>query len=232
VDSAGKYFCCRITSSLFYIVISLTHHSDNAGFCFVCMISLQTTVAGPPAEFCPAFVPETVVPSSVPSSAVSDVPSDSPSTGEKCICQPFGITFTLDFSIDCTERSIFTGDPGISEVGCLTSPMGVDLTPISVETVTIVEVDQNLDVIKMVNFTETLSSGDSINYESFAASNDFASGGIVPRAVTVILNGLNAAGDNITNSFVIVYTNDCNVYPALVDGDQIGWTTLVSVFAT
>lgn len=177
---------------------------------------LQTELVGPPVEFCPA-ASESIVPSSVPSLA--------PVTADTCICQPNQISFVLDFALTCDDRTILTGDPGIKEAECLIFPDGVDPIPVSVESVHIFETDQDLNLINQLNINETLSSGGTIVYNSFASINSPEE--IIPTGITVQLNGINANGESITNSFVILYTNECDVYPVLTNGDQIGWTKLV-----
>jgi hypothetical protein len=171
-------------------------------------------VVGPPAEFCPAAA-NSIVPSSVPST----VPSLAPASADICVCQPDQITFVLDFTLNCDDRTILTGNPGIKDAACLIFPDGVDPIPVSLESVLIYETDLDFNLINMVNYTESFSSGDMITYKN--------SGGLIPTGITVALKGINKDGEKVTNSFAILYTNQCDVYPVLVDGDQIGWTKLV-----
>jgi hypothetical protein len=186
----------------------------------------QTTVTAPPAEFCPAYIPpESDVPSSIPSS--------SPTRGDLCNCQPGTLTLTIDFDLTCEDRTILTGDPGIEEAQCLLSsrsdPMLTDPVPVSIESVQIFELDASFDIVKTTNITESFESGDTITYESFAVTdtNALLSGQVI-RGFQVTLNGFNAAGDDLSISSVILYTNECDVYPVLMDGSTIGWISLVS----
>lgn len=183
-------------------------------------------MVAPPAAFCPA-APDSIVPSTVPSS----IPSLAPVTSDKCLCQPNQISFVLDFGLECDESSIRTGDPGIEEVECqVASPnrTSFDPTPVTLDSVFIWEVDQNLNLINLVNFTDSFSSGDTITYDSFVTTDEFIGGGIIPKGLSVRLNGVNGDGEEVSNFFVILYTNECTIYPVLEDGEQIGWTKLVS----
>ena len=184
-------------------------------------------MTGPPAEFCPAFTPpESDVPSSFPSSAPSI---------DLCACQPGALTFTFDYALTCEDRTIVTGAPGIDETECIVSSRG-DLTvsdpvPVSIESIVIFELDasNDLNILSVTNMTGPFASGDEIKYESFAVSNtDEVVAGQIPRVLQVTLQGFNAAGDDLTQSYVIVYTNECSVYPVLTAGSTIGWTSLVS----
>jgi hypothetical protein len=184
-------------------------------------------VIAPPVDFCPAVVlPESNVP--------SNVPSLSPSASEKCNCQPGVVTFTFDFTLQCSDRNILTGDPGIEEAECLMfGESGMEPTdpfPVSIEQVSIVEVAQNLDTIKSTDINGTFLSGDTLTYETFAVTDTaLVLNGQVPHGMIITLNGFNAGGEAITNSYVILFTNECGVYPVLSAGSTIGWTTLVSL---
>jgi hypothetical protein len=171
-------------------------------------------VVGPPEAFCPA-VSDSIVPSTVPSS----IPSLAPVSTDICVCQPNSITFVLDFALTCDDRTILTGNPGIEEAVCLIFPDGVDPVPVFLESVLIYETDLERNLINLVNYTKTFSSGDMITYDSL--------GGLISTGITLALNGVNADGEKVFNNFAILYTNECDVYPVLVDGDQIGWTKLV-----
>lgn len=182
-------------------------------------------MTGPPAEFCPAFSPPE-----------SDVPSLAPVSGDVCNCQPGTLTLTIDYDMTCENSTIVTGDPGIKEARCLifsqSDLMVTDPVPVSVDSVVIFELDANLDIVNTTTFNSSFASGDTVVYESFAVTNtDEVAAGRVPRALQVNVNGFNAAGDDLTNSYVILYTNECDIYPVLNAGSTIGWTSLVSCFA-
>lgn len=182
-------------------------------------------MTGPPAEFCPAYTPESDVPSSFPSSA--------PTLDEYCNCQPGTLTLTIDYELTCEGRTIMTGDPGIDEAECLVfsqaDPMVSDPLPVTVTSVYIVEFDVNLDTLKFTNITDTFESGDTLSYETFAVTDtDAVSAGQIASGIQVTLFGFNAAGDDLANAFVILYTNQCDIYPVLTSGSTIGWTSVVS----
>lgn len=146
-----------------------------------------------------------------------------------CACQPAEITFTLDFDLSCGDSNVLTGDPGINETLCVVFPPNSDEVPVSVSNISISEVDANFDVIKMVNYSDTFSTGDNITYISYIETNaESVENGTIPYALQVSIIGGNEAGDILTNSYAIVYTNDCSIYPVLDAGSQIGWTAIVS----
>jgi hypothetical protein len=146
-----------------------------------------------------------------------------------CACQPGEITFTLNFALTCDDSNVVTGDPGINETLCVIFPTNDDTVPVSVMNISMSEVNRKFDLLKMVNYIGTYSTGDNITYTSFVVSNATSvANGNIPYAFQVTITGENAAGDFITNSYAIVYTNDCSVYPVLDVGSQIGWTEVVS----
>jgi hypothetical protein len=123
-----------------------------------------------------------------------------------------------------------TGNSGVDQAECLTLGASnvTDIIPVTVESVIITELDSNLDVLKTTPATGSFMSGDIIFYESFAVSNTtVVSNGTIPRVLSISVNGINAAGEAITNSNIIFYTNECNVYPVLSPGSTIGFITVV-----
>jgi hypothetical protein len=53
--------------------------------------------------------------------------------------------------------------------------------------------------------------------------------GVFPGGLQLNINGRNALGEFITNVWVIVFNNECGIFPVISEGDQIGWTKFVSV---
>jgi hypothetical protein len=145
-----------------------------------------------------------------------------------CVCQPGEITFTLNFDLRCRDSNVLTGDHGINETLCVEFPPINDTVPVSVSNISMSEVNSNFDVLKMVNYSDTFSTGDNITYISYAVTNtESVENGTIPYAFQVTITGENEAGISLTNSYAIVYTNDCSIYPVLEVGSQIGWTAVV-----
>lgn len=149
-----------------------------------------------------------------------------------CVCQPGEIQFTLDFAMGCENRTILPGLPGIEEALCVVTRTGggtmFDMVPISASAITVNELDINLNPIKTVNYTGTYLSGDIFTYEAFSVSDtDLVANGTIPNGLQVSITGLNADNEEIINNFVVLFTNDCTIYPVLDTDSTIGWTALV-----
>ncbi len=149
-----------------------------------------------------------------------------------CVCQPGEIQFTLDFALGCENRTIMSGMPGIEEERCVVTESGgltvFDGVPVSVSSVTVTEVDFNLNVLRMVNYTDAFLSGDTISYVGFSVSDtDAVANGTIPNGLQVAITGSNADNEVIINNFVILFTNNCTIYPVLDTDSNIGWVSLV-----
>ncbi len=151
---------------------------------------------------------------------------------EICACSPRTYEFTLDFSLTCPPVNITLGD-GVEATSCLVSPFGapnvVDLVPVSVEGIDILELGQNLRVVAQTDVDGDLFDGDTFVYTSVVA--DPESIEIVhevPRALQLNIVGVNADGDRIINVFIVTFTNTCGNYPIFQEGQSAGWTRFVS----
>ena len=45
----------------------------------------------------------------------------------------------------------------------------------------------------------------------------------------LFLFGINAQGDVLVNGVFVVFTNECDVFPVITAGDQLGWLSVVDV---
>jgi hypothetical protein len=145
-----------------------------------------------------------------------------------CVCQPGEIEFTLNFALGCANGTIVSGLPGIQEAVCVVTPTAADDVPISVSFITVSEIDIDFNPLKMENYTGTFLSGYTFTYSAFAATNsDVVMNGTLPNALQVAITGLNANNEEIINNLVIVFTNDCTIYPVLDVDSTIGWVSLV-----
>lgn len=153
------------------------------------------------------------------------------SEGDFCACQPSSYTITLDFGLECDDSDITTGLPGIEGAACLLrTTTGVageipeDPFPLSVISIEITELDQVNEPINQVNYTEIFLDGGSIVFDSVTLTDS----AVLPRTFQAILVGANAAGEELVNTIVILFTQSCTDYPVLTDGMQIGWLVFVS----
>lgn len=147
-----------------------------------------------------------------------------------CACQPDTVTFDLSFSLDCDDSNV--EGPGINQTACLVETRGDEDTenpfPTVVSEVQILELDQNLQVVGQSFFTDTYFDGDSITYTSIVKTAPETIDEVtLPRGFQVSITGLNAEEETLVNTWVIIYTNDCGIFPLLEVGEQIGWSVIV-----
>jgi hypothetical protein len=148
-----------------------------------------------------------------------------------CACQPSVYTFTLDFSATCEDANI--EGPGIFDKDCTVSGVGrenvTDKVPVQVSSIQILELDQNLQVITQTPVVGTFLDGETFTYTSIIATeSDNLNTSMVPRGFQMVLTGVNSLDEFIRNTWIIVYENDCGIFPILFEGQQNGWTIFVS----
>ncbi len=157
--------------------------------------------------------------------------SGSAKAQELCSCSPSTYTFTLDFSLTCPPVSV-TRNPAITATFCQISPLGdanetiTDLVPVEVESLGILELGQEFEVLSQHNITGPLISGDTFDYTSLIDADGYD--GAPVRVIQLNIFATNALGESIVNFFAISFTNTCDEYPALIEGDSAGWTKFVS----
>jgi hypothetical protein len=150
-----------------------------------------------------------------------------------CACQPATIEFTLDFALFCPPVNITAGD-AVAATSCSVNPFGdpsvTDLVPVSVQSIDILELNQNLQILVQENIAGSFKDGDSFSYVSIAAlPGEITDPDNIPRAIQINLIGVNQLDEPIINIFIITFTNDCGVYPVLYDGQSAGWVRFVSI---
>jgi hypothetical protein len=153
-----------------------------------------------------------------------------------CACSPSTYEFTLDFSLTCPPVNITRGD-AIAATTCLVSPFGdpevTDLIPVSVQTIDILELNQNLDIIVQENIAGSFGDGDTFVYTSISALPDQITSPLdIPRAIQLNIVGVNQFDEPIINVYLITFTNDCGFSPVLFEGQSAGWTVFVSTHAS
>lgn len=142
------------------------------------------------------------------------------------------MTFKLFFNMICPGNIDSTVRPGINDTDCFAGNLNADnddntdYVPVTITKIQILELDRNQGILKELNIVEQFVDGQEFNYTSIAVSNpenDVAVGGL-----QMTLDGRNANDDQIVNNWIILFTNECGVFPLLELGDQIGWTEFVS----
>lgn len=153
------------------------------------------------------------------------------SAQEICACSPSGYTFTLDFSLSCPPVNV-TRNGGISATFCQVSPFGdefhniTDLVPAEVMYVDVLELGQAFEVLSQQNITGSFMDGDQFDYTSIVEEEDNLE---IPKVIQLNIFAQNAAGEAIVNFFAISYSNACDEYPSLVEGESAGWTHFTSL---
>ena len=161
-----------------------------------------------------------------------------------CICSPSTYEFTLDFTLTCPPptNNVATGiDNGsIEETSCfITQEIAgtiTDFTPVEVDTIEILELDQ--EFVQIGSSTEyggptnpPFLNGDTISYTTKSATTmPVTIDEEIPKAIQLLMRGRNVLNQPIQNVYLITFSNDCNAYPTLDIGESIGWTVFVSIF--
>jgi hypothetical protein len=143
-----------------------------------------------------------------------------------CACQPLAFELVLDFSSRCGDSDFNDESPGIEEYICSVEPPDKeDLSPVKASLITIAEVDENYQVLYQYDYPGDFEQGDSFSFNSSIA------GGmsVIPRGLTVTVIGEGPNGTEIINLWAMLFSDDCDDYPIIQDGNKAGWTTFVSI---
>lgn len=152
-----------------------------------------------------------------------------------CLCQPSTYELTLNFNGTCMDQTVMMPNDtmAVAEVACVVQngvPPLVDPIPVSVSNILISELDQQQQIVRQENNTRTFANGDVVAYESILSLTNpgMFDNVTTPSGLLIMITGVNEGGVVIENTFVILFSNLCNVYPVLEAGDQIGWIIFVS----
>jgi hypothetical protein len=152
-----------------------------------------------------------------------------------CGCQPQTYNFTLDFGLTCDDSNV--AGPGINETACLTEIRGQDvvpdedLVPVTVQTIQIFELDQNLIVFSQTVRSGNFVNGSNFNYTSIISTvTDLEDVESLPRGLQLVMTGVNRKEQPTTQTWIITYFNDCGIFPILDEGEREGWTIFVSYY--
>lgn len=152
-----------------------------------------------------------------------------------CACQPSVYTFKFNFTAICNIQTILR--PGIRGADCFAREFTIgqpvnDTVPVQVNTVTVLELDRQLRVIAQTPYRDDFRDGETFVYTSIAGTPEgvsMLSPDRWPGGIQLDIVGINQNEEPITNVWIILFDNDCGIYPVLQVGDVIGWTILVSV---
>jgi hypothetical protein len=152
---------------------------------------------------------------------------------DDCACSPSTYEFVFDFNLFCPPVNITLTD-AVEETSCSVGPFdnqdATNLIPVSVQSIDILELGQDLRVLVQETLEGNFVNGDSFRYESISnVQGEITSPVEIPRAIQLNIVGVNVNDESIINVFIVTFTNDCGTYPVLVDGQSIGWTFFVSI---
>jgi hypothetical protein len=153
-----------------------------------------------------------------------------------CACQPDFYEFTLNFTLTCDDTDITSELPGINDTTCRVSPVSsqnvTDEVPVVVTSVQILELGPppKYPILFETTFPLQLSDGGKFNYTSVAAKpEDITTEDKVPSGLQLSIIGRNQDEEEILNYWLIVYDNDCGIWPLLEEGQKIGWTVFTGL---
>jgi hypothetical protein len=115
-------------------------------------------------------------------------------------------------------------------VGPFGDPEVKDLIPVSVQSIDILELNQNLNIIVQENIAGSFGDGDTFRYNSISSiPGQIVDPVDIPRAIQLNIIGVNQFDEPIINVYLISMTNDCQAFPVLMEGQSAGWTRFVSI---
>jgi hypothetical protein len=163
------------------------------------------------------------------------LPASSQTVGvDICACQPATYEFVLDFDLTCANDTILGPSPGINVTACrVTTDRNLnvtDLKPVVVTEIKILELNQALDIIATTPYEGEYFDGDVFQYTSVIATENITRPEDVPRALQMTITGRNAIEQDLVNFWLIIFDNNCGIYPVVLDGENIGWTIFVRNF--
>lgn len=149
---------------------------------------------------------------------------------DQCACSPSKYTLTLDFSLSCPPVNV-TRNGGIAATFCQVSPFGdenqniTDLVATEIKYVDVLELGQQFEVLTQQNISGTFFDGDSFEFSSIVTEEGNKE---IPKVLQLNMFANNAEGQPLVNFFAIAYSNNCDEYPTLIEGESAGWTQFVS----
>jgi hypothetical protein len=138
---------------------------------------------------------------------------------------------TFNFSQTCANTAV-TG-AGVASTDCAIAPFQddnvTDLTPVSVGSIDILELDGDLVLFTQSSRFGTFANGESFAYTSVSSDPAMVNITTYPKALQVSVIGNNAAGQTLFFAGLVIYATDCTIYPVVNAGSTIGWVKFVSL---
>ena len=153
-----------------------------------------------------------------------------------CACQPATYEMTFNFSLTEPDQNI--KGPGINAsefvVTNLDQPDNetANEVPVRVSEITILELDQTEEnVVAQTVLTEGYPDGSTFSYTSIITNWTTLNNTTLPKGFQLVFIGENEAGEDLRQFSIVLYDNDCSIFPLLFEGQNFGWITFVSYSA-
>ena len=91
------------------------------------------------------------------------------------------------------------------------------------------ESEQDGTIFSSTPITGPFDNEHTFTYTSVVATDTVLTASTLTKSFQITILAENAGGDAILNVVSFSFTNECNVFPILAVGDQIGWVRLTSV---
>ena len=151
-----------------------------------------------------------------------------------CACGPKTYEFTLDFSLSCPPEDVSLGKAVVGtacQVSTFGDPNVVDMIPVAVQSITVYELGQDFQVLVQEHIEKDFKDGDTFQYTSIAAEDDEINDPInIPKGIQMFIPGVNRNDEQILIVYSIEFSNNCETFPVLSEGQYIGWTRFVSKY--
>eukprot|EP00542_Grammatophora_oceanica_P019354 CAMPEP_0194033448 /NCGR_PEP_ID=MMETSP0009_2-20130614/6144_1 /TAXON_ID=210454 /ORGANISM="Grammatophora oceanica, Strain CCMP 410" /LENGTH=516 /DNA_ID=CAMNT_0038674145 /DNA_START=172 /DNA_END=1722 /DNA_ORIENTATION=- len=143
--------------------------------------------------------------------------------GQDCACAPLSFTYTFDLTAGCSDS--LDGKDGVDESTCAILTNSTDEVPAGgITDAVVLTLDENGNSLGTATFNDLgpALTGDSIEFVSNVTSE--AVGGY-----QLILTGTDSAGLDVQQTVAVTLGSDCNIFPVLEAGDELGWGSFTDV---
>jgi hypothetical protein len=100
---------------------------------------------------------------------------------------------------------------------------------VAINAVDILELDQQLAPFTLTPIREDFRDGNEFKYTSITATDPNLTSSMIPGGLQMNIIGVNELDEPIQNVWIIVFNNDCGIFPIYTVGEQIGWTLMTDL---
>lgn len=145
----------------------------------------------------------------------------------------------FNFSLTCEQTDTITQSDGVEESACLTEVRGSptlstsDLAPETITSLTIYELDHSFQILSEHSyvgpFVDGYSFTHSTSFNNLNTTSLDATSTLPPvGGIQMVAIGVTEDEQPIVNTIILLFTDDCSVFPSDVEGQSLGWVTFVS----